>query len=106
MGCGCFFPNNSNEVALCGQLQVQVRNCTSKEIKFQIPVNIQLNYALGKFTYCTVSFDGKLLACCYIHRIVIFCLETKRQVGVLGCHLGQVTFCQIFRTHHILSYGV
>ena len=62
-------------------------------------------------TYCTVSRNNDLLACCVVDRILLYSLNSPTNPELFlklpRAHLGKVEFCRFLNgKRYIISYGI
>ena len=107
----CCLSSDNTKLIVCGGFSIEIWEYDASPCRLitriESPVLI-LNY--NKFTYCTVSPETNLLACCITDRIALCPMNTPtdQSIRLLPlAHLGKVEFCQFVKGgHYLISYGV
>ncbi|KAJ7374489.1 hypothetical protein OS493_004826 [Desmophyllum pertusum] len=110
IGCCCFSSDNT-KLVICGECSIEIWEYATRPCRLMKSVETDVIYTEDEsFTYCTVSPENDLLACCIVDRILLYPLNTSTDQSILELprgHLGKVDFCQFLKgNRYLISYGV
>ena len=107
--CCCF--TVCNRIVLCSELYIEIWDLATSTSYPSTRLAIDVLYSeADKITYCTLSRNNDLLACCVVDRILVFLLNAPTNQPVLKlprAHLGKIEFCRFLKgNRYIISYGI
>ena len=108
--CCCFTVDN--KIVLCTELYIEIWDQAASPCRLltRLPLDVLYNET-DKITYCTVSPNNDLLACCVVDRILLYSLNNPTNQPYLNelprAHLGKIEFCRFLKgNRYIISYGI
>ena len=107
----CCLSSDNTKLVIYGRLMIEIWEYAAPPCRCLTRLETSAFYSeVDKFTWCTVSLEHNLQACCIIDRIVLFPLNapTGRFIRQLPrAHLGKIEFCQFLKgNRYLISYGV
>ena len=107
--CGCI--TEDCRVLLCTELYIEIWDLATSARYPSTRLEIDVLYSENdKVTYCTLSHNNDLLACCIVDRILVFLFNAPTNqlvVKLPRAHLGKIEFCQFLKgNRYIISYGI
>ena len=107
----CCLSSDNVKLVICGGFSIEIWEYGAPACRLITRVETNVFYSeVDKITYCTVSPEHNLLACCITDRIVLYTLNTPTDqfIGPLPrAHLGKIEFCQFLKgNRYLISYGV
>ena len=109
--CCCCFASGNKELIICTDFHIEIWDQTSSPCRLLKRVGTEVPYTeVDTFSYCTVSQENDLLACCIADKILLYPLSTAADQSIFQlprAHLGKIEFCQFLKgNHYLISYGV
>ena len=107
----CFFTVD-NKIVFSTELQIEIWDPATITNKASTRLDVDVLYSKADIiTYCTVSRNNDLLACCVVDRILLYSLNglTNPQLVLKlpRAHLGKIEFCRFLNgKRYIISYGI
>ena len=107
----CCCVTEDYRVLLCCELNIEIRDLATSASSPPSTLAIDVLYSEDdKITYCTLSRNNDLLACCVVDRILVFLFNAPTNQPVLKlprAHLGKIEFCRFLKENrYIISYGI
>ena len=108
----CCLSSDNVKLVICGGFSIEIWEYGAPACRLitRVETNVSVYSEVDKFSYCTVSPEHNLLACCITDRIVLYTLNTPTDqfIGPLPrAHLGKIEFCQFLKgNRYLISYGV
>ena len=108
--CCCFTVDN--KIVLCTELYIEIWDQAASPCHLLTRQALDVRYnETDKITYCTVSRNNDLLACCVVDRILLYSLNSPTNPPYLNelprAHLGKIEFCRFLNgNRYIISYGI
>ena len=108
--CCCFTVDN--KIVLCTELYIEIWDQAASPCHLLTRQALDVRYnETDKITYCTVSRNNDLLACCVVDRILLYSLNSPTNQPYLKelprAHLGKIEFCRFLNgNRYIISYGI
>ena len=105
----CCFLTVDNKIVLSTELYIEIWDPASITNKPSTRLDVDLLYSeTDIITYCTVSRNNDLLACCVVDRILLYSLNSPTNLELLPrAHLGKIEFCRFLNgNRYIISYGI
>ena len=98
-------------VLLCTELYIEIWDLATNASYPSTRLAIDVLYSEDdKITYCTLSRNNDLLACCVVDRILVFLFNVPNNQPVVKlprAHLGKIEFCRFLKgNRYIISYGI
>ena len=107
----CCLSSDNTKLIVCGGFIIEIWEYSASACRLIARIENRVfisNY--GEFTYCTVSSETNLLACCITDRIALCPMNTPTDQSVLllpPAHLGKIELCQFVKGgRYLISYGV
>ena len=102
---------NYFRVLLCNELYIEIWDLATSASYPSSRLAIDVLYSEDdKITYCTLSRNNDLLACCVVDRILVFLFNAPTNQPVVKlprAHLGKIEFCRFLKgNRYIISYGI
>ena len=107
----CFFTVD-NKIVFSTELYIEIGDPATITNKPSTRLDVDVLYSEADIiTYCTVSRNNDLLACCVVDRILLYCLNSptdpKFVLKLPRAHLGKIEFCRFLNgKRYIISYGI
>ena len=107
----CFFTVD-NKVVFSNELHIEIWDPATIKNKLPTRLDVDVLYSEADIiTYCTVSRNNDLLACCVVDRILLYSLNSPTNPELFlklpRAHLGKVEFCRFLNgKRYIISYGI
>ena len=107
----CFFTVD-NKVVFSNELHIEIWDPATIKNKLPTRLDVDVLYSEADIiTYCTVSRNNDLLACCVVDRILLYRLNSptnpKLVLKLPRAHLGKIEFCRFLNgKRYIISYGI
>lgn len=109
----CSFSSDNTKLIMCGEFSIEIWEYASRPSRLLAKVEtdvLGLYTTVDKFTHCTVSPKGDLMACCFMDKILFYELNNPTNQSILQlprAHLGKIEFCQFLKgNRYLISYGV
>ena len=108
--CCCFTVDN--KIVLCTELYIEIWDQAASPCHLLTRLALDVLYnETDKITFCTVSPNNDLLACCVVDRILLYSLNNPTNQPYLNelprAHLGKIEFCRFLNgNRYIISYGI
>ena len=108
--CCCFTVDN--KIVFCTELYIEIWDQAASPCHLLTRLALDVLYnETDKITYCTVSRNNDLLACCVVDRILLYSLNSPTNQPYLNelprAHLGKIEFCRFLNgNRYIISYGI
>ena len=108
--CCCFTVDN--KIVLCTELYIEIWDQAASPCHLLTRLALDVLYnETDKITFCTVSPNNDLLACCVVDRILLYSLNSPTNQPYLNelprAHLGKIEFCRFLNgNRYIISYGI
>ena len=108
--CCCFTVDN--KIVLCTDLYIEIWDQAASPCHLLTRLALDVLYnETDKITFCTVSPNNDLLACCVVDRILLYSLNNPTNQPYLNelprAHLGKIEFCRFLNgNRYIISYGI
>ena len=108
--CCCF--TIDNKIVFCTELYIEIWDQTVSPCHLLTRLALDVLYnETDKITFCTVSPNNDLLACCVVDRILLYSLNSPTNQPYLNelprAHLGKIEFCRFLNgNRYIISYGI
>ena len=108
--CCCFTVDN--KIVLCTELYIEIWDQAASPCHLLTRLALDVLYnETDKITFCTVSPNNDLLACCVVDRILLYSLNNPTNQPYLNelphAHLGKIEFCRFLNgNRYIVSYGI
>ena len=98
-------------VLLCTELYIEIWDLATSARYPSTRLEIDVLYSENdKISYCTLSHNNDLLACCIVDRILVFLFNAPTNQPVVKlppAHLGKIEFCRFLKgNRYIISYGI
>ena len=107
----CCLSSDNTKLIVCGGFIIEIWEYGASACRLIAGIEHHVfisNY--NEFTYCTVSSETNLLACCITDRIALCPVNTPTDQSVLllpPAHLGKIELCQFVKGgRYLISYGV
>ena len=107
----CFFTVD-NKIVFSTQLHIEIWDPAKITNKASTRLDVDVLYSKADvITYCTVSRNNDLLACCVVDRILRYSLNSPTNPQLVlklpRAHLGKIEFCRFLNgKRYIISYGI
>ena len=107
----CFFTVD-NKIVFSTELYIEIWDPATITNKPSTRLDVDVLYSEADIiTYCTVSRNNDLLACCVVDRILLYRLNSptnpKLVLKLPRAHLGKIEFCRFLNgKRYIISYGI
>ena len=107
----CFFTVD-NKIVFSTELQIEIWDPATITNKPSTRLHVDVLYSKADIiTYCTVSRNNDLLACCVVDRILLYSLNSPTNPQLVlklpRAHLGKIEFCRFLNgKRYIISYGI
>ena len=101
-----------NKIVLCTELYIEIWDQAASPCHLLTRLALDVLYnETDKITFCTVSPNNDLLACCVVDRILLYSLNSPTNQPYLNelprAHLGKIEFCRFLNgNRYIISYGI
>ena len=108
--CCCFTVDN--KIVLCTELYIEIWDQAASPCHLLTRLALDVLYNENdKITFCTVSPNNDLLACCVVDRILLYSLNNPTNQPYLyelpRAHLGKIEFCRFLNgNRYVISYGI
>ena len=107
----CCCVTEDYRLLLCYELNIEIRDLATSASYPSSRLAIDVLYSEDdKITYCTLSRNNDLLACCVVDRILVFLFNAPTNQPVVKlprAHLGKIEFCRFLKgNRYIISYGI
>ena len=107
----CCCVTEDYKVLLCNELYIEIWDLATSASYPSSRLAIDVLYSEDdKITYCTLSRNNDLLACCVVDRILVFLFNAPTNQPVVKlprAHLGKIEFCRFLKgNRYIISYGI
>ena len=108
--CCCF--TIDNKIVFCTELYIEIWDQAVSPCHLLTRLALDVLYnETDKITFCTVSPNNDLLACCVVDRILLYSLNSPTNQPYLNelprAHLGKIEFCRFLNgNRYIISYGI
>ena len=107
----CCCVTEDYRVLLCNELYIEIWDLATSASYLSTRLAIDVLYSEDdKITYCTLSRNNDLLACCVVDRILVFLFNAPINQPVVKlprAHLGKIEFCRFLKgNRYIISYGI
>ena len=107
----CCLSSDNTKLIVCGGFIIEIWEYNASACRLMARME---NHAFisnyNEFTYCTVSSETNLLACCITGRIALCPITTPTDQSIRllpPAHLGKIEFCQFVKgSRYLISYGV
>ena len=107
----CFFTVD-NKIVFSTELHIEIWDPAKITNKASTRLDVDVLYSKADvITYCTVSRNNDLLACCVVDRILLYSLNSPTNPQLVlklpRAHLGKIEFCRFLNgKRYIISYGI
>ena len=107
----CFFTVD-NKIVFSTELHIEIWDPAKITNKASTRLDVDVLYSKADvITYCTVSRNNDLLACCVVDRILRYSLNSPTNPQLVlklpRAHLGKIEFCRFLNgKRYIISYGI
>ena len=107
----CFFTVD-NKIVFSTELHIEIWDPATITSKASTRLDVDVLYSKADIiTYCTVSRNNDLLACCVVDRILLYSLNSPANPQLVlklpRAHLGKIEFCRFLNgKRYIISYGI
>ena len=107
----CFFTVD-NKIVFSTELHIEIWDPAKITNKASTRLDVDVLYSKADvITYCTVSRNNDLLACCVVDRILLYSLNSPINPQLVlklpRAHLGKIEFCRFLNgKRYIISYGI
>ena len=107
----CFFTVD-NKIVFSTELHIEIWDPAKIKNKASTRLDVDVLYSKADIiTYCTVSRNNDLLACCVVDRILLYSLNSPTNpqfvLKLPRAHLGKIEFCRFLNgKRYIISYGI
>ena len=107
----CFFTVD-NKIVFSTELHIEIWDPATITSKASTRLDVDVLYSKADIiTYCTVSRNNDLLACCVVDRILLYSLNSHANPQLVlklpRAHLGKIEFCRFLNgKRYIISYGI
>ena len=108
--CCCFTVDN--KIVFCTELYIEIWDQAASPYHLfrRQALNVLYNET-DRISFCTVSPNNDLLACCVVDRILLYSLDNLTNQPYLyklpRAHLGKIEFCRFLNgNRYIISYGI
>ena len=107
----CFFTVH-NKIVFSTELHIEIWDPAKITNKASTRLDVDVLYSKADIiTYCTVSRNNDLLACCVVDRILLYSLNSPTNPQLVlklpRAHLGKIEFCRFLNgKRYIISYGI